>query len=132
MKRILLLAFAIGMCTTASAQLIKINEDAYLDKKVLEVKVEGADMIAMDLQNELNLSKEQYEQVVQLNQMRFKQIEEAEKTHQQDELLRSKTIYAINLETDKALGALLDPKQMRLYLEMESKQTRFVSDNAKD
>lgn len=131
MKRILLLAFAIGMCTAANAQLIKINEDAFLDKKVLEVKVEGADMIAMDLQNELHLTKEQYEQVVQLNQKRFKQIEEAEKA-QQDELLRSKTIYAINLETDKALGALLDPKQMRLYLELENRQARFVSDNAKD
>lgn len=131
MKRIILLVFATCWCTIASAQLLKLNEDAVLDSKVLEVQLDGPAMAALELQNELNLTKAQYEQVVLLNQMRYKQILAAEEAYREDALLRSKTIYAIHMETDKALGALLDPKQKRLYLELEGlQQMRFVSDNS--
>lgn len=133
MKRIILLAFATCLCTFANAQLLKLNEDAFLDSKVLEVQLDGPAMAALELQNELNLTKAQYEQVVQLNQKRYEQILAAEETYKEDALQRSKTIYAINMEADKALGALLDPKQMHLYLELEGlKQMRFVSDNSEE
>lgn len=132
MKRIILLALAASFCTFANAQRNKLKDDA-LDKMVLEVTIEGPAMAALDMQQELELTQEQYEQVVQLNQKRYDQISEAEELYKEDALQRSKSIYTINMEADKALGALLDPRQLRLYLELEGRhQMRYVSDNAEE
>ena len=130
MKRILLVALAFSFCSFANAQRHKGKDDA-LDKRVLEVSVEGPAMATLDLQQELNLTPQQLEQVVQLNQKRYEQILAAEEQYKEDALLLSKSVYTINVETDKLLGALLDVRQLRLFLEMDGRQQlRFVSDNA--
>ncbi|GAB3196042.1 hypothetical protein ABID22_001701 [Pontibacter aydingkolensis] len=130
MKRILLLTFAATICTFATAQRLKLTDDA-LDKHVLEVNINGQAMAALELQAELNLTQEQYKLAMQLNQKRYEQIAEAEEVYQADNILRSKAIYSINLEADKSIGAILDPKQLRAFLELEGqRQLRLVSDNA--
>ena len=127
---ILLVALAFSFCSFANAQRHKGKDDA-LDKRVLEVSVEGPAMATLDLQQELNLTPQQLEQVVQLNQKRYEQILAAEEQYKEDALLLSKSVYTINVETDKLLGALLDVRQLRLFLEMDGRQQlRFVSDNA--
>ena len=133
MIRFILLAIASSLAFTANAQLLKLNSEANLDKKVLEVNVEGPTLIALDLQKELNLTEAQYAQVVQLHEKRFQLIADAEAAHQADALMLSKIIYGINLEADKTLQTLLDPRQVRLLVDLEGRQhTRFVSDNSEE
>ncbi|WP_299821570.1 hypothetical protein [uncultured Pontibacter sp.] len=132
MKRIILLVLTSTICTVASAQLHRGADDA-LDKHVLAITVEGPALAAMDLQRELNLSQEQYEQVMELNRKRFEQVYEAEQAYSNDAQLLSKTIYTINLETNKALSTMLDPMQQRLYMELEgNQQVQFISDNGEE
>lgn len=133
MIRFILLALAISLSFTANAQLLKLNSEAKLDNKVLEINVEGPSLIALDLQKELNLTEAQYAQVLELNKKRFQLITAAEAEYQSDAMMLSKIVYGINLEADKTLHTLLDPRQARLLIELEGRQhTRFVSENAED
>lgn len=133
MLRFILLALATSICSIANAQLIKLNSEAPLDKKVLEVSLEGPMLIATDLQNELALTEAQYAEVIKLYEERFRLIAAAESEHKADAPLLSKIIYGINLEADKALEMLLDPLQVRLLAELGGRQTaRFTSDNSSE
>ncbi|MEJ8801943.1 hypothetical protein [Pontibacter sp. H249] len=132
MRRIILLVLATGICTFANAQRLKLKEGA-LDKLVLQVSLEGPTLAAVELQKELDLTQEQYYQVMQLNQQRYEQIIKVEEVHKEDALVRSKSIYTINMEADKALSSVLDPRQLRLFLELEGRQDlRLVSEHAEE
>lgn len=130
MKKIILLFIAVAFSGAAQAQLQKYTDDA-LDKHVLAVALNGAEMASLELLTELELTAEQYEQVALLNTERYKKLEEAEQQYKDDALMRSKVFYSINLEADKQLSVLLAPNQLIRFVELEhGRQPHLVSDNA--
>ena len=132
MKKILLLVFASCIYTYSNAQRHTSNDDK-LDKEVLKVNVIGPAMASLEMMKELNLSQEQFEKVVLINQSRYEQLLKSETQYLENDLQRSKTMYVINLEADKALSSLLDPSQLRLFFELESlSQGRFMSGNSEE
>ncbi len=132
MRKIILLVLACCIYTYSNAQRHTTKDDK-LDKEVLRVTIGGDEMLTLEMQKELNLTHEQYEQVKIVNQFRYNQLIEAEEIYKDNDLQRSKTAYLINMEADKAMSALLDQKQLRIFLELEnSSQGRLMSGKSEE
>lgn len=129
MKKHILSVFALLLIVTVSnAQRMKVTDEP-LDKVVLSVNLNGATMANLELQKELKLDEEQFKQVQLLNEKRYQQIQEADLEFKDNAIQRSKAIYSINLEIDKALGLMLQPEQLRVYLELEGRENnRFATE----
>ncbi len=132
MRKIILLVLACCIYTYSNAQRHTTKDDK-LDKEVLRVTIGGDEMLTLEMQKELNLTHEQYEQVKIVNQFRYNQLIEAEEIYKDNDLQRSKTAYLINMEADKAMSALLDQSQLRIFLELEnSSQGRLMSGKSEE
>ncbi|MFD2512598.1 hypothetical protein ACFSRY_01855 [Pontibacter locisalis] len=129
MKKHILSVFALLLIVTVSnAQRMKVTDEP-LDKVVLSVNLNGATMANLELQKELKLDEEQFKQVQLLNEKRYQQIQEADLEFKDNAIQRSKAIYSINLEIDKALSLMLQPEQLRVYLELEGRENnRFATE----
>ncbi|WP_439882359.1 hypothetical protein ACSX1A_04165 [Pontibacter sp. MBLB2868] len=131
MKKIILLLFAVSLSTLSQAQRMKVTDEP-LDTHVLAMNLDGPAMATKELLKELNLDEQQYRQVQLLNDKRYQQMEEADILYKDNAIQRSKAIYAINQEIDKAVTLMLKPEQMRLYLKLENRQSdRYASESDK-
>ena len=121
MKKILLLA-AFSLCVTGSfAQKLKLTDDA-LDKKVLAVNVEGANLATIEMEKELSLNQVQQQEVEMLNKVLYNQLFSVKEANSEDEYKQAVAIRKIQLENDKALKRVLTEQQLKKYLELEGRQ----------
>ena len=113
------------------AQRMKVTDEP-LDEILLAVTLDGPAMATMELQKELNLNIDQVKQVQLLNKKRYEQIDEADQTFKGNAIQRSKAIYSIHMEADKALEQVLKPEQLRVFMELEGRQnTRLATEDEK-
>lgn len=115
----LLLILVLGLLTTTGfAQRITKADDA-LDKKVLAMEVEGPALLTLEMTRELNLSEAQQKEVQLLNQQRYEQLYASELTELD---MRMLAVQRVHLNNDKALMKILNPDQVRKFLELEGRQ----------
>ncbi|NEM97881.1 hypothetical protein [Pontibacter burrus] len=114
-----ILIFVLGLATTtAFAQRITKADDG-LDKKVLAVDVTGPALLTLEMVQELKLTTEQQQEVMQLNRQRYEQLQESELT---DLRTRQLAVQKVHLNNDKALMKILTPEQVQRFLELEGRQ----------
>ena len=129
MKKHILILVLLAVGAATQAQSLKVTDDK-LDKVVLAVSLDGLEMANLEMKQELHLTDEQYSQIEHVNQQRFLKMKEAEQTHADNEVLRSKSFIAIKAETDQSLKEVLDAQQMRQFQELEGRfNVQYVSDN---
>ena len=117
--KLYILTMALGLITTAGfAQRITKGDDS-LDKKVLEVQVTGPELLTLEMERELQLTAPQREEVKQLNEQRYQQLLETEKTAVAG---NNQLIQKVHLQNDKALTKVLSSEQLRRFLELEGRQ----------
>ncbi|WP_162426224.1 hypothetical protein [Pontibacter pudoricolor] len=115
-----ILTLALGLITTAGfAQRITKGDDG-LDKKVLEVQVTGPALLTLEMERELQLTAQQQQEVKQLNELRYQQLLETEKTA--TAVSNDQMIQKVHLQNDKALTKVLSSEQLRRFLELEGRQ----------
>lgn len=132
MKRLILIVFALFVMTVSHAQRMKVTDEP-LDHAVLAISMDGTAMANLELKKELNLNDEQYKQVQFLNEKRYQRIKEADNAYKGNSIQRSKAIYSIHMETDKALGQMLDPDQLRKLQELDGRHnTRYATEEQEE
>jgi hypothetical protein len=115
-----ILTLALGLITTAGfTQRITKGDDG-LDKKVLEVQVTGPALLTLEMERELQLTAQQQQEVKQLNELRYQQLLETEKTA--SAVSSDQMIQKVHLQNDKALTKVLSSEQLRRFLELEGRQ----------
>ncbi|WP_347159047.1 hypothetical protein [Pontibacter chitinilyticus] len=130
MKKIILLTTVWLLGTLTYAQNLHVTDDS-LDKQVLALSMDGPAMATLEMQQELQLTNQQLEQVTRLNQERYAQLQQAERSFA-DPVERAKQVRTIYLDSDKALHQVLTPAQLHQFLELEGRQNiHFVSENDK-
>lgn len=102
------------------AQRLHPTDDA-LDVVVLSMELDGPAMASMEMKQELNLTEEQYNEVAQLNNARYIQLQQAEASFSNDPLSRSREFRSIQLKNDQNLRSVLTPKQLREYQRLENR-----------
>jgi hypothetical protein len=129
MKKHILILVLLAVGAATQAQSLKVTDDK-LDKVVLAVSLDGLEMANLEMKQELHLTDEQYSQIEHVNHQRFLKMKEAEQTHADNEVLRSKSFISIKAETDQSLKEVLDAQQMRQFQELEGRfNVQYVSDN---
>lgn len=118
--KIYILTLALGLLTTAGFAQRITKGDEGLDKKVLEVQVTGPALLTLEMERELQLTAPQREEVKQLNEQRYQQLLETEKTATMG--ATDKLIQKVHLQNDKALTRVLSSEQFRKFLELEGRQ----------
>ncbi|MER2998228.1 hypothetical protein [Pontibacter populi] len=118
--KIYILTLALGLLTTAGFAQRITKGDEGLDKKVLEVQVTGPALLTLEMERELQLTAPQREEVKQLNEQRYQQLLETEKTATAG--ATDKLIQKVHLQNDKALTRVLSSEQFRKFLELEGRQ----------
>lgn len=121
MKKLFLIIVISSLATSSFAQRLKAADDA-LDKKVLNVQVEGASLATLEMEKELKLNHAQQQQVELLNKVLYEQLLTAGEKFGDNMLKQARTIRSIQLENDKALKRILTEEQLKKYLELEGRQ----------
>lgn len=121
MKKLLLTLMISFLVTGSYAQRLKSADDA-LDRKVLEVQVEGASLATLEMEKELKLNLEQQRKVELLNKVLYEQLLTAKEKFGNNMLQQASTIRSIQLRNDKALKLILTEEQLKKYLELEGRE----------
>ena len=129
MKKALLIIIFTAVSSAGYAQAMKVTDDR-LDKEVLAVEMNGPTMANLEMTQELNLSEEQLNKVKLVNEQRFAQLLEAERTYAGNDALRSSSKRAIHVQYDQKLKDVLNEQQMRHFLELEGRfHMMYISEN---
>ncbi len=111
------------------AQRLHTTDDG-LDLVVLSMELDGAAMASMEMKQELSLTEEQFDQVAQLNNSRYQQLQQAEASFSNDPLSRSREFRNIQLKNDLSLKSMLTPKQLRDYQRLEGRlDMQLITEN---
>lgn len=117
--KIYILTLALGLITvTGFSQRITKGDDS-LDKKVLAVDVTGPALLTLEMARELQLTQTQQQEVMQLNEQRYKQLLETEQTAMNG---GDGNVQKVHLQNDRALTKILTAEQLRRFLELEGRQ----------
>ncbi|MFD2245073.1 hypothetical protein [Pontibacter ruber] len=129
MKKVILSIVSCLFVLGVQAQSSKVTDDK-LDKLVLASNLTGAEMISLEMKQELNLTEEQYKQIELLNKQRYEKLMEVEATYAHSPSERTRKFRDVHLQNDKALTGVLSEQQLKQYLELEGRQNvRYISTN---
>lgn len=117
----LLVATACFLTLSGYAQRSKATDDV-LDKKVLSVKVEGPELVTLEMGKELSLNEDQQKEVELLNKVLYEQMLTAKERFSDSFLQHATTVRVLQLQNDKALKRVLTEEQLKKYLELEGRQ----------
>ncbi|OKL39569.1 hypothetical protein [Pontibacter flavimaris] len=120
MKKSLLVLVMMLIGSASYAQGLHPTDEG-LDLVVLSMELDGAAMASMEMKQELSLTEEQFDQVAQLNNSRYQQLQQAESSFTNDSFSRSKEFRSIQLENDRNLKSVLTPRQLREYQRLEGR-----------
>ncbi|WP_266205223.1 hypothetical protein [Pontibacter kalidii] len=129
MKKSLLILVMVLIGSASYAQRLHTTDDG-LDLVVLSMELDGAAMASMEMKQELSLTEEQFDQVAQLNNSRYQQLQQAEASFSNDPLSRSREFRNIQLKNDLSLKSMLTPKQLRDYQRLEGRlDMQLITEN---